>query len=551
MFDLIIGPLLEYGPLGDLNKTSINGKDEVWYNSKTDITFGDTTTWLIGLGRMTNISGPDLKVVADWSFIFDLIPEPTNKVLRLGKSLLFGAGGATDLILGGKDSLNYGHTQDISIVRKKEPPLEVKIFGKNPNRGEKFLPNSLLLLIILPYLVLLTIVVTSRLAYMQVGKFSEKNVRDQVRGALNMSAPLIESRWVACLILFEKLSCAKDVVQKNVNITLKLIEDTVTINQVALRNALLLPDNTLITQNIQDQIENVIDGASVFNENQSVAQQKAFKESADLIKMSLPKITFATETENKDEYKYSTTNLHSNHYAVNYNAQENISLKVAGQYLDDKLTSLELLSDNAYLSAPDAKINIGTIGSKGKIEIKSSHKDGQIVLSSENIFSTIMIKNQSLTIRSGSVGNQTPTIALAEGSLMIRCGPAQTGPKILFNNDQVMITAGNRLARTGPKFVMTNDGIELAVGAGPDQSALKISSAGIEIKSGATASTTWNADGIDMKAAENAIKIGLADLKKQAIMLKENIDAVAKIKSVLSNLDVSGIDDLKAALRNL
>ncbi len=366
-----------------------------------------------------------------------------------------------------------------------------------------------------------------------------------------MSAPLIESRWVACLILYEKLSCAKDVVQKNVNITLKLIEDTVTINQVALRNALLLPQNTLITQNIQDQIENVIDGASVFNENQSVAQQKAFKESADLIKMSLPKITFATETENKDEYKYSTTNLHSNHYAVNYNAQENISLKVAGQYLDDKLTSLELLSDNAYLSAPDAKINIGTIGSKGKIEIKSSHKDGQIVLSSENIFSTIMIKNQSLTIRSGSDGNQTPTIALAEGSLKIRCGPAFTGPEILFNNDKVMITAGDPLTRTRVKFVMTNDSIELTAGGGPAQSALKISSAGIEIKSGATASTTWSRTGIDMTSAENKLKISLAKLDQQTIMLKENTDAVAEIKRLLANLNTDSIENLSAVLRSL
>jgi len=54
-----------------------------------------------------------------------------------------------------------------------------------------------------------------------------------------------------------------------------------------------------------------------------------------------------------------------------------------------------------------------------------------------------------------------------------------------------------------------------------------------------------------MEAAENKIEIGLADLKQQAIMLQQNTDAVTKIKSVLSNLDTSAIENLKAALRNL
>jgi hypothetical protein len=114
-----------------------------------------------------------------------------------------------------------------------------------------------------------------------------------------------------------------------------------------------------------------------------------------------------------------------------------------------------------------------------------------------------------------------------------------------------MITAGDPLTRTRVKFVMTNDSIELTAGGGPAQSALKISSAGIEIKSGATASTTWSRTGIDMTSAENKLKISLAKLDQQTIMLKENTDAVAEIKRLLANLNTDSIENLSAVLRSL
>ena len=217
MLDLIIGPFLEYSPLGDLNKTSVDGKGEFWYNSKVDITFGDTTTWLIGLGRITNVCGPDLKIIADLTFFIDnLMGKVASKLPKTKEFLdvLSGTGGSTDVIFGVKDLINYGHTQDTNIIRKNTAPLEIKIFKDKLNPGESLFPKALIALIVLPYLTLLTIVVTSRFAFMQVGIFSEEKLREQVKGALNLSAPLIESRWVVCLKLYEKLTYTSDQLKK-------------------------------------------------------------------------------------------------------------------------------------------------------------------------------------------------------------------------------------------------------------------------------------------------------------------------------------------------
>ena len=197
-----------------------------------------------------------------------------------------------------------------------------------------------------------------------------------------------------------------------------------------------------------------------------------------------------------------------------------------------------------------ASLKIGPSGDNGgKVEIKVPNNDKSRVsigLAGKNL-SGIEISNKILRIEGGTVNDKNSLIELSDKNLIIRCGPALTGPKILFNNDQVMITAGNRLARTGPNFVMTNDGIELTVGAGPAQSALKISSAGIEIKSGKTASTKWSATGIKMEAAENKIEIGLAKIQENAVMAEKNTQAINKLKTTLEKLEAD-LKNIKARL---
>ncbi len=538
MLDLIIGPLLEYGPLGDLNRTSVDGKNEVWYNSKIDITFGDSTSWLIGLGRMTNIFGPDLKVVADWLFISELLIDkiPLTKLKNILEPLS-GSRGATDLILGGKDSLNYGPTKDISIVRKKDKPLEVKIFGQT--KGQKLWPTPLVKLIIFPYLVLLTIVVTSRLAYMQVGKFSEKNVRDQVRGALNMSAPLIESRWVACLLLYEKLTFTADELKiqtAKFNSVAEEFSKQVDADAAKLQ---ALPENILITDQLKKRI---------IDENNKIKQHLAgtvkYKETAitkavDYLKVSIP---YMGQTE--DEFIKSNSRLDSTYRGLTYNVDEAINFNATS----GKLNSIFALTPDAInLKSAGTSFQFGSIANqKGMIDISFSENAGYIKLGADGgSLSHMTIRNESILIQSGKTNTKNPTIELSEGQIKLRCGSVAFGPEILIKNNELTFSVGGPL---GSSFVMSDKGINLEVGA---LSILKISTGGIDIKSGLTTSTKWSAQSIDMAVAENKIKIGLADLKKQAIMLKKNIDAVDKIKSVLSKLDVSAISDTNAALRTL
>lgn len=542
MLDLIIGPFLEYSPLGDLNKTSVDGKDEFWYNSKVDITFGDTTTWLIGLGRITNVCGPDLKIIADWTFFIDkLMGKVASKLPKTKKYLdvLSGTGGSTDVIFGVKDLINYGHTQDTNIIRKNTAPLEIKIFKDKLKPGESLFPKALIALIVLPYLTLLTIVVTSRFAFMQVGIFSEEKLREQVKGALNLSAPLIESRWVACLKLYEKLTYTSDQLKKT---TEKLKTEANKLANEVNKNAKKLKaqaSNILINSELQKAIgDHTQIVRDYINGSKKVTEEIATK-AVDALKISAPFLG-----EPSQEIIKSNTGLDSTYNSLSYNAVEKIKLNVSGK--SDSV--LELTPDKINLQSKGVALNLGKIGDvSGMVDISFSSPDGVVKLGGTgDSLSHMTINNESLVIQSGKTNTKNPTIKLSEGQLELRCGPAITNPEIVIENDKVTIRVG--ATGLGSSFVMTDDSIELKVGP---LSTLSMTKSGTILKSGLGSSTKWDATGISMSVGENAIKLGLADLKKQAIMLKENIDAVAKVKSVLSNLDVSAIDNLKAALRNL
>jgi hypothetical protein len=559
MLDLILGPFLEYGPLGDLNKTSVDGKKEVWYNSKTDITFGDSNTWLIGLGRTTNICGPDIKVVADWTFIEELLSEKFNHKFSgaLGQTigaLLFGVGGASDVLFGVKNLINYGDTQDTTVIRKHTAPLEIKIFKDKLNAGESLFPTDLVLLIVLPYLLLLTMVVTIRFANMQVGVFAEESTREKVAKALSVLAPLVESRWIALLLVYEKLTyTAKQLKESTIEIAQK-IKDLQDFVQDTTAKLTAQATNILITDEVKKEIEAQTEIINEYLSGNTKHTKNEFEKAIDSLKISAPLLGPLSQ-----EYKRSNSRLDSSYLKLTYNAIEAIQLNATEVESDPLTGNLLKVKSNSFFNltptaldfkAPGTLFQFGKISSQeGSINISFSGSENNAFMklgADGSSLSNITIRNEDLQIQSGKTNNENPTIKLKEGSLKIRCGPALTGPQILFDNGKVTITAGEQILGAGPKFVMTNDSIELKVG---ELSALKITSDGVEIKCGEAASTKWSVAGVKMKAAESEINALLAAVDCKTAILKLESEAIGDIKALALQLNANTMLALKAALK--
>jgi hypothetical protein len=259
------------------------------------------------------------------------------------------------------------------------------------------------------------------------------------------------------------------------------------------------------------------------------------------------------------EYKRSNSRLDSSYLKLTYNAIEAIQLNATEVVSDPVTKKLTRVKSNSSFNLTPTALDFkapGTLFQFGKIDSQEGSINISFSGSENNAFmklgadgkslSNITIRNDTLLIQSGKTNNENPTIKLKEGSLKIRCGPALTGPQILFDNGKVTITAGEQTLGTGPKFVMTNDSIELKVG---EFSALKITSTGVEIKCGETASTNWSAAGVKMKAAESEINALVAAVDCTAAIIKSQSEAMGDIKALVLQLNANTMLALKAALK--
>jgi hypothetical protein len=542
MLDLILAPLLEYTNLGKYtHKVEKDGKskEELWYSSATNITFGDSNTWLIGLGRTTNICGPEIKVVADWTFIEELISKKMEHY-PITQALLFGVGGASDVLFGVKNLINYGDTQDATVIRKQTAPLEIKIF-----KGESLFPTDLVLLIVLPYLLLLTMVVTIRFANMQVGVFAEESTREKVAKALSVLAPLVESRWIALLLVYEKLTYTAD--------ELKKVKDKITAKIAELQKAIAAGAekikatgvNSILPEATKNDLKHSI----------LVCKRDIFiikdHEEADLKSATDVLATLLKKGDISQEYKTSNTGLASSYKWLSYDAEKTIYLSVgnppkySSMQLNPKSIEMKLVSDKGKNTAT---LNLSeTANDGGKVDIKCSGDDGYINLETAgNDLAKLNISKNTVLIQGGSDNTKNPLIKLEDDKITLRCGTVVTNPEILITDTEVKIKVG--APEIGSLFVMTKDSIELKVGP---LSALKITSAGIEIKSGEATSTKWSPTSINMAAAETKMRLDLMKIQQNAIILKQNAVLQAEIKAMLLMLKGAPALKLDAIIKSL
>lgn len=170
---------------------------ESWINSKFDILFGSSDSWIIGFGRNTHVFGPDLKVIADWTYLESKLIGLLPLKNPVGSGLVFGSGGATDVIIGDKGLLNYWG-MNFTVERKAEANFEAKY----PAEGKFFtkMPWTLWAVIVLGFTTLLGSIIAARVIYMTSG--DPKNLATKI---IKSCVPVVESRWVGFIKGYEKL----------------------------------------------------------------------------------------------------------------------------------------------------------------------------------------------------------------------------------------------------------------------------------------------------------------------------------------------------------
>ena len=209
----IASNLFEWLPSAQWTST-VGGKEEKWVNSSFNILFGSSDSWTIGLGRNTHVIGPDLKVIADWTYLEEKLygfiggglakQFPSLKKLKPGpvaQGMIFGTGGATDVILGDKGLLNY-YGKNFTAERKSNPKFEYK--------DEKGLPPIVSVPLLLGFTALCGAIIAARVVYMTTRDPQHLAVR-----ILKSAVPVLETRWVGLLQGIEKIKFAEDLTQKD------------------------------------------------------------------------------------------------------------------------------------------------------------------------------------------------------------------------------------------------------------------------------------------------------------------------------------------------
>lgn len=205
--------LFEWLPSAQWTST-VGGKEEKWVNSSFNILFGSSDSWTIGLGRNTHVIGPDLKVIADWTYLEEKLygfiggglaeKYPSLEKLKPGpvaQGMIFGTGGATDVILGDKGLLNY-YGKNFTAERKSNPKFEYK--------DEKGLPSIVSVPLLLGFTALCGAIIAARVVYMTTRDPQHLAVR-----ILKSTVPVLETRWVGLLQGIEKIKFAEDLAKKD------------------------------------------------------------------------------------------------------------------------------------------------------------------------------------------------------------------------------------------------------------------------------------------------------------------------------------------------
>ncbi len=556
MFDIIFRSLSSVDSLGTVNPTP-------WYTSQSNasnIVFGDSCTWLIGLGRITNIFGPDLKVVADWNFIWDIYNIKPGSASGWAKVLNGGLGnrGTTDLILGGKDVFNYGIHTSYAVTRSRYPQqkIEKSKFKKNlegewPDAEEDWFPNIIIVAIYLPYILILSSVVTSRLAYMQLGTFANENVRSMLQKILIRAVPLVESRWVVLIKIMEQMIESQKSVEDATKKAKELAENMKKNTKSTLKDGINIVESSLVTKANSKERKLIGDRSS----NQLVDSKASIKDTLDKLIHSLncltggvpglENIVYQKESSSSSKIEISTSYSYEAETEIKFTVKEKERNGPNALILQGLGTgsSVQITPDRVKASTPIGSIDVGENANGVDILVNSDKPDSAIQLHySGGDRSQLNIYPNSLEMQSGTNAASAPSISFEDGKLTLRTGQPFIGPSITLSNDSIEMTVGVLPIR--PKITMTANTVDISVGV----SNLSLTPTGIEQKVGEIVSAKLYSLQQELKTAESRITLAMDKLDKQVIMVNTKVEAIDKLTRTLADYQTNAIEAEKAAL---
>lgn len=555
MLDIIFRSLSSVDSLGTVNLTP-------WYTSQSNasnIVFGDSCTWLIGLGRITNIFGPDLKVVADWNFIYDIanIKPGSGSGWAKAINVVSGSRGTTDLILGGKDVFNYGKHTSYAVTRSRYPQQKIEISQWKKNEegdwdiNDDWFPNKIKLTIYLPYILILSSVVTSRLAYMQLGIFANENVRSMLQKILITAVPLVESRWVVLIKIMEQMIELQKTLKKETNNVKGLSGELIENTKNTSTNVLNYAKSSVVCQNtsnerplISDKQSNDLDDSkkSIKNTLEKVVH------STNLLTGGVPgleNIVYQKESSSSSKIANSTSYSYEAETEIKFTVKQEEENKLDNQLIQEQGTAsfVQITPNRVKASTPIGSINVGENANGVDIWVNSDDKKSAIQLRhSGGNRSQLNIYPNSLEMQSGKNAASAPSISFADGKLTLRTGEAVIGPSITLTNDKIEMSIGPPLG--GSKISMTSASFDISVG----ESTLSLTPTGIEQKVGDIVINKLGLLKQELKSAENNITLAMGKLVEKVINVNTKIEAIDKLTRTLADYQTNAIEAEKATL---
>lgn len=535
--DIIYNALNTFGPLGNLRSTPVGATAEQnWINSKYDIVFGDTTSWILGFGRTTGVFGSDLKLVIDWTDLFNYIPVISKYPNT--STFLLGQGGSTDLILGPKNLFNYG-SADFTYMRKKNKTTEVKLVGDDwPN-------YALLAMISVAIFTLVGLNVGARVVFMTPTPWATSNtIRKRVQSSLQFSSSTILPRFYALLVIYERFSKS---VRDVKNEAAKIKESIKSVSKELKEAMSELPNQAVIVGKSPH-------GSKVLLAELNNDKNQLKRISADVVSSVDDILVSVSEAVgiqlNGRSVEESNTKMKTSFSSYQLDSAGTIAFNV----LDDKkspILKLILSEDGSLISESDGPT---TINSEKQVTIKSPEHLTLKINDTLNDEARIeLLKNGGSDERLIHLACGSPlfgsSISMAEKTIKLQNGITKIDTYIEIDNSSVTVCGGPELVSAGTMKATATD-IKIEAGLPALRPSITINSAGILLSVGPLCSIKMDPKSIEFKVAENKLELDIITLLEQAVTIKTQSNLISEMKTTIEKMETT-ISSLKKTVENL
>jgi len=422
MLDILFNALNTWGPLGNLKQVPLGATSpQQWANSSYSIIFGSSTNWVLGFGRSTNILGPDIKVIMDWNEFINFTTKKGDfaNSRNFGFASVFGMVGSSDLILGGKNLLNYGD-MDMTFVRKKQETVKRELANKT---GTVVWPYAWIRLSVgLASFVLIGLNVLARIVNMSQALASDVTTRNLLQSSLQFASSTLEPRLIGLLNAYELLLWIKDDMEKQLRVVAPAVK-VVSVTAADIAKATTNLTQSDLVNNQQKSILNLLidDKRDEINDVKKDTEENANSVVTLLVKALSAAADKAVATSEQSIYRQIRALDVSN---VDAALQRN-SFRLATD-VDISLVASRYDKARVNLSQSNGSWD-ATMFAAGNARLQGQ---GNVLIESD----------QNVSVRISDRGGSHNNLSLNGTNITLQCGNAFTGPSFTMNGADKTLT---------------------------------------------------------------------------------------------------------------